>query len=103
MMKLPTSQEVPSKNSDAREISNFVDKYNPAELFRQRWGAEYTGRAGDLDKELTRQLKAGQYPQGSVEESLLRFCGMWLAAPHLGIDSVEDFLRNRRALWLFTT
>ncbi len=99
-MKLPHPQEVPSKDSDAREFRNFVDKYNPTELFRQRWGAEYTDRAGDLDKELTRQLEAGQDPQASVEELLLSFCGMWLAAPYLGIDSLEEFLRNRRARWL---
>jgi len=101
VMKLPSSQEIPTKNSDAKEFQDFVNKYNPAELFRQRWGVEYYRRGSDLDEELTGQLNAGQrHPQAPVEELLFCFCRMWITAPYFGIDSLEAFLRNRRAVWL---
>lgn len=99
-MRLPAPNEIPTKDSDAKEFQDFVRKYNPAELFHQRWGAEFRERADQLDGELTRQLDAGQsHPQASVEEVLFCFCRAWLLAPYLGA-SLEDFLRNRRVLWL---
>ena len=101
MPALPAPHEVPTKDSSAGEFRHFVYHFDPTHDFRQLWGADFTEHADDLDELLTSQLQAGwSHPDAPIESLLLCFCRMWTMAPYLGIDSIEAFVGNPRALWL---
>ena len=101
MPALPAPREVPTKDATTKDFQDFVHRYDPTEAFRQLWGPDFTEHADTLDQVLSGQLHAGRIqPEAPVEDLLLCFCRMWAMAPYLGIDTVEAFLRNPRALWL---
>lgn len=100
-LKLPARNEVPGPQATAGQFRDFVQQFDPTAEFRQLWGADFTEHAGTLDEMLTGQLQAGRLvPDAPLPELLMCFCRMWAMAPYLGMDSVEAFLRNPRALWL---
>jgi len=101
MPALPSASEVPTRDSSAKEFQDFAHRYDPTGSFRKLWGPDYTDHADALDEVLSGQLQAGRIlPEAPVEDLLLCFCRMWTMAPYLGIDSLDAFRRNPRAMWL---